>query len=486
MGSITVVGMGPGSFGLMSMEAWELMQNAPQLVLRTAVHPTADELKKKGIRFSSFDERYESADDFESLYNSIAEELTDRAAEGEELVYAVPGSPLVAERTVVLLREKAEKKHVELKIHPAMSFVEVLYTRLGIDPISGLTIVDAADLERLPLDIPTGIVITQVYSPMIASEAKLSLMELLPDEFEIIYTHNLGLPDESIRKIPLYELDRQPDIDHLTSVYIPARGKDERFDFAPFTEIMRRLREPGGCPWDREQTPESLRKHILEEAYEVIEAIDKGDKELLCEELGDLLLQIVFQARIAEETGHFSMQDVIDGIADKMIRRHPHIFGDIEASDAAAVMVNWEAIKRREKPERSSAIDGLPPELPGLMAAAKLQQRAASVGFEWPVIDDAWAKCREEAEELKEAVKNGEKAHIEEEMGDLLFACVNLARLLEVPAELAVNKANRKFRSRFSYVEKKVHEHGKRWEDFDVDALISFWEEAKSQERISI
>ncbi|MDY6295051.1 MAG: nucleoside triphosphate pyrophosphohydrolase, partial [Schwartzia succinivorans] len=404
MGSITVVGMGPGSFGLMSMEAWELMQNAPQLVLRTAVHPTADELKKKGIRFSSFDERYESADDFESLYNSIAEELTDRAAEGEELVYAVPGSPLVAERTVVLLREKAEKKHVELKIHPAMSFVEVLYTRLGIDPISGLTIVDAADLERLPLDIPTGIVITQVYSPMIASEAKLSLMELLPDEFEIIYTHNLGLPDESIRKIPLYELDRQPDIDHLTSVYIPARKKDERFDFAPFTEIMRRLREPGGCPWDREQTPESLRKHILEEAYEVIEAIDKGDKELLCEELGDLLLQIVFQARIAEETGHFSMQDVIDGIADKMIRRHPHIFGDIEASDAAAVMVNWEAIKRREKPERSSAIDGLPPELPGLMAAAKLQQRAASVGFEWPDIDDAWSKCREEAEELKEAV----------------------------------------------------------------------------------
>ena len=131
------------------------------------------------------------------------------------------------------------------------------------------------------------------------------------------------------------------------------------------------------------------------------------------------------------------MQDVIDGIADKMIRRHPHIFGDIEASDAAAVMVNWEAIKRREKPERSSAIDGLPPELPGLMAAAKLQQRAASVGFEWPVIDDAWAKCREEVEELKEAVKNGEKAHIEEEMGDLLFACVNLARLLDVPAEIA-------------------------------------------------
>ena len=135
MGSITVVGMGPGSFGLMSMEAWELMQNASQLVLRTAVHPTADELKKKGIRFSSFDERYESADDFESLYNSIAEELTDRAVNGEELVYAVPGSPLVAERTVVLLREKAEKKHVDLRIHPAMSFVEVLYTRLGIDPM---------------------------------------------------------------------------------------------------------------------------------------------------------------------------------------------------------------------------------------------------------------------------------------------------------------------------------------------------------------
>lgn len=482
MGSITVVGMGPGSFGLMSMEAWELMKNAPELVLRTAVHPTADELKKKGIEFSSFDDRYETAEDFESLYNYIAEELIDRAAKGETLVYAVPGSPLVAERTVVLLREKAQEKNVELTILPAMSFVEVLYTRLGIDPISGLTIVDAADLERLPLDIPTGIIITQVYSPMIASEAKLSLMELLPDEFEIIYTHNLGLPDESIRRIPLYQLDRQPDIDHLTSVYIPARKKDERFDFTPFTEIMRRLREPGGCPWDREQTPESLRKHILEEAYEVIEAIDTGDKELLCEELGDLLLQIVFQARIAEETGSFSMQDVIDGISEKMIRRHPHIFGDVEASDAAAVMVEWEALKRKEKPERSSVIDGLPPELPGLLAAAKLQQRAAGVGFEWPDIKQAWDKCREEADELKAAAAKGNQSEIEEEMGDLLFACVNLSRLLKVPAEVAIMKANRKFRRRFSFVENKINENGGDWKKFDTDALIAFWNEAKKEE----
>lgn len=482
MGSITVVGMGPGSFGLMSMEAWELMQGAEKLVLRTAVHPTADELKKKGISFSSFDDRYETAENFESLYNSIAEELTERAAAGESLVYAVPGSPLVAERTVVLLREKAEKKKVDLTILPAMSFVEVLYTRLGIDPISGLTIVDAADLERLPLDIPTGIIITQVYSPMIASEAKLSLMELLPDEFEIIYTHNLGLPDESVRRIPLYELDRQLDIDHLTSVYIPARQKDARFDFTPFTEIMSRLRKPGGCSWDRAQTPESLRKHILEEAYEVIEAIDNGDEELLCEELGDLLLQIVFQARIAEESGHFSMQDVIDGISEKMVRRHPHIFGDIEASDATAVLINWEALKRQEKPQRSSVLDGLPPELPALLAAAKLQQRAASVGFEWPDINLAWDKFREESDELKAAVKAGEAAHIEEEVGDLMAACVNLARLLDVPAEVALLKANRKFVQRFSYVENKVKAQGGDWKAFSADDLINMWKEAKQRE----
>ncbi len=482
MGSIKVVGMGPGNFGNMTVEVWETIQKAGQLILRTAIHPTTKEMERRGISFLSYDEQYEKAENFEALYSFIADDLISRAKAGEDIVYAVPGSPLVAERTVVLLRERAKKENVQLNVLPGMSFTEVLCTRLGLDPVEGLLIMDAADLDRLPMDWPTGLIVTQVYSLAVASEAKLALMEFLPDDFEIIVAQHIGLPEESVRRIPLYMLDRQPDIDYLTSLFIPPLPQASRFDFAPLVDIMRQLRAPGGCPWDRVQTPESLRKHVLEEAYEVVEAIDLKDAHLLAEELGDLLLQIVFQARIAEEAGVFSLQDVIDGITEKLVRRHPHIFGDVQVSDAAAVLVNWEAIKRKEKPDRKSRLDGVPKDLPALMAAAKLQGKAADVGFDWDDIAPVIEKCREEWRELLAAMEEKEAGHIEEEMGDLLFAIVNLSRFLKVNGELALLAANRKFKRRFRFVEAKVEALGGEWNKFTLNELDKFWNEAKEKE----
>lgn len=229
MAKITVVGLGPGDFSLLTLAAWETLRGASRLILRTAVHPTVAELKRRGILFVSYDGYYERASDFSSLYAAIAADLLAQAKDRAALVYAVPGSPLVAERTVSLLREQALEAGVELTILPGMSFVEIFCARLGIDPIAGLTIIDAADIERLPTGLFTGCIVTQVYSPAIASETKLSLMEHLPDEYEIVYAHNLGLSDESIRRIPLYKLDRQTDVDHLTSLYLPPQtlGKGE-------------------------------------------------------------------------------------------------------------------------------------------------------------------------------------------------------------------------------------------------------------------
>ena len=221
MAKITVVGLGPGDFSLLTLAAWETLRGASRLILRTAVHPTVAELKRRGIPFVSYDGYYERASDFSSLYAAIAADLLAQAKDRDTLVYAVPGSPLVAERTVSLLREQALEAGVELTILPGMSFVEIFCARLGIDPIAGLTIIDAADIERLPTGLFTGCIVTQVYSPAVASETKLSLMEHLPDEYEIVYAHNLGLSDESIRRIPLYKLDRQTDVDHLTSLYLP-------------------------------------------------------------------------------------------------------------------------------------------------------------------------------------------------------------------------------------------------------------------------
>ena len=199
------------------------MQAAEHLVLRTRIHPTVAEIEKRGLTFSSYDGFYEEAPDFETLYRHIAEDLLRRATEQGDLVYAVPGSPLVAERTVVLLRELAKETDTAVDILPGMSFVEVMYTRLGIDPIEGLTILDAEDVSTLKERPAQSLVITQVYDPIIASDTKLMLMEFYPAEYEVTYIHNLALPDESIRKIPLYELDRQKDVDHLTSLFVPAQ-----------------------------------------------------------------------------------------------------------------------------------------------------------------------------------------------------------------------------------------------------------------------
>lgn len=221
--NITVVGLGPGRFGLITLESWQLMQQAEHLVLRTRIHPTVEEIEKRGLTFTTYDGFYEEAPDFETLYTHIAKDLLKRAECEGNLVYAVPGSPLVAERTVVLLRELAKDTSVEVNILPGMSFVEVMYTRLGIDPIEGLTIIDAEDVGTLKERPAQSLVVTQVYDPIIASDTKLMLMDLYPDEYEVTYIHNLALPDESIRKIRLYELDRQKDVDHLTSLFVPAK-----------------------------------------------------------------------------------------------------------------------------------------------------------------------------------------------------------------------------------------------------------------------
>lgn len=482
MGSITVVGLGPGRFGLITLESWEIMQQAQNLVLRTAIHPTVEDIKKRGLAFTSYDGFYEAAGSFEALYQAIAKDLLARAARGEDIVYAVPGSPLVAERTVVLLRDMAKESSVQLTILPGMSFVEVLYVRLGIDPIDGLTIIDAEDFAALPADLPTGLVITQVYNVQIASDTKLALMEAFPDDYPVIYVHNLGLPDESLRTIPLYELDRQPDVDHLTSLFVPAQPAKPAFDMTPLTDIMRTLREPGGCPWDIAQNHKSLRKNLIEEAYEVIEAIDEEDAAHLCEELGDLLLQVVFHARLAEESGSFSMQDVVDGITEKLVRRHPHIFGDVQARDAGEALLSWEAAKRQEKPERTSRLDGVPKELPALMSAEKLQKKAAKAGFDWQDILPVQEKLTEELTELKEAMVEQDAAHITEELGDVLFTVVNLARFLQVDPEFALRQTNEKFRRRFIYVEKQAAKQKKDLRDYTLAELDGFWNAAKKAE----
>ena len=510
MGMITIVGLGPGAVGHLSLETMSIMQGCEQVILRTAVHPTVAELAKQGVKYTSCDDLYEAGASFEEVYQNVVTRVLT-AAHKDDVVYAVPGSPLVAEKTVVLLREQAKAQNIELAIKPSMSFLDLAYVALGIDPIAGLRIIDAQDFGAIADAGQYPLMITQVYSQLVASDLKIALMENLPDEYELYFLRNMGLEDEECRPVKLFELDRQPKIDHLTSVYIPPMGEDENMpcgimafgedeeeeavenmvdtasfddvDIQPLVDVMRTLREPGGCPWDREQTHASIRSNMIEEVYEYLEAVDAEDTEGMREELGDILMQIVFHARMAEEAGHFDLQDVIDEVVDKLIRRHPHVFGETKVTGSDEVLVNWEAIKKTEKTERKHVLDGVTQGLPALLRAYKLQSKAAKVGFDWPDVKGVWDKVQEELAELQEALASGDRAAAENELGDLLFALVNYARHQKIEPEVALNGTNNRFAKRFAHVESCVEASGKAWQDFSLDELDQFWDEAKRLEK---
>jgi len=257
----------------------------------------------------------------------------------------------------------------------------------------------------------------------------------------------------------------------------------EVMTFEELVEIMARLRHPeNGCPWDLKQDPKTLKAYIIEETYEVIDAIDSEDTGEICAELGDLLFQILFQARIQEEWGNFDIYDVIKGIGTKMRRRHPHIFGNVIAETTEDVRKNWEAIKKEEFKERNSVLDGTPKTLPALLRARRIGKKAASVGFDWPDIKGAWDKIREESAELEEAVEDGDRESIHREFGDLLFALVNVARHLDINPEEALNDTTNRFIKRFEYIESSLEKSKKSFEETPLEALDILWEEAKSKQ----
>lgn len=249
-------------------------------------------------------------------------------------------------------------------------------------------------------------------------------------------------------------------------------------------EIMRLLRAPGGCPWDAEQTHESIKKNLIEETYEVIEAINKKDADLLCEELGDLLMQVVFHAQMENEIGSFDFDKVADGVCKKLVERHPHVFGEVEISGVDDVLTNWDSIKRKTKGQKNTteSMLSVPRELPALMRATKLQKKAADVGFDWSDVSGALDKLEEEIKELRQAIANNDKANMSEELGDVLFSAVNVSRFIKTDAEEALTAASDKFLSRFTVVEKLAEERGIDMRSENLEVLDGLWDEAKAKE----
>lgn len=478
---IKIVGLGPGSIDALTIGTLNLLKNNDNIFFRTEIHPNVKELKENGVKYKSYDFLYEKSDAFDYVYSEIANDLVKQHDDYGDIVYAVPGHPLVAEKSVNLLLKLCKEKKIDFEILPAVSFIDAMIESLQIDPIGGLKIIDAFDINNQILDKRVDTIITQVYDKFIASEVKLSLCEYYKDDTEIYFVRAAGVKGyESIRKISLYELDRQEDIDYLTSVYIPKDLNNTR-DFYDLLNIMERLRGEDGCPWDREQTHESIKRCLIEECYEVLDAIDNKDIDGIIEELGDVLLQVVFHSQIGKDEGYFNVNDVIEGISNKLTIRHPHVFGETKVKDSNDVLVNWENIKKIEK-SINSYTEGLklvPKNLPALIRAEKVQKKAAKVGFDWDDVSYAFDKIIEEYEEVKKVYKSQNKAKIQEEIGDLIFTLVNVARFLDIDPEFALNYTIEKFISRFEHIEQSALKAGKKLEEMDLEEMDRLWEEAK-------
>lgn len=493
---LTVVGLGSGNPDRLTLGIIKKLKAAAVVYVRTAEHPVMAALAELGIASQSFDGLYESLDSFPEVYEAITSRLIEEALaapDGTEMVYAVPGHPMVAESAVSQLRRRCPEAGITLEILGGESFLDEAFVRLGFDPIEGFQLLDASGIRSSQLQPELHTLIGQVYDSFTASETKLCLMELYPAEYEVIVGHALGVEqEEQILRVPLYELDRIEGYGNLSLVYVPANRAENarRRTFARLHEIVDTLRSPEGCPWDREQTHESLRKNLIEETYEVLETIDEDDPDHMKEELGDLLLQIMLHSQIEEELGTFSVYDVIEGLNDKLIFRHPHVFGDKSAADAEEALKNWDGMKAEEKrlkgvkPESESALSGVPRDLPALMKAYKLQKKAAKVGFDWDNVTDVLAKIREEVDELQEAVESGAAAEDQMlELGDLLFAATNAARFIGADPEEALTRTNRKFVSRFAYIEQQLQDRGTSVKESSLDTMEQLWQEAKMQER---
>ncbi len=474
---IIIVGLGPGDPAQITREAWQVLSAAGEVYLRTRRHPAVPHLPSH-LRIHSFDHLYEERGDYAGIYAAIAEEVLALATRPEGVVYAVPGHPLVGETTTSLIAAGAAERGLSLRIVGGLSFVEATCLAVGLDPLAGgLQIADAMLIARqhhpaLEADRPA--ILGQLASRALASDVKLTLLNLYPDEHEVILVRRAGLADQSLLRLPLYELDRVAEFDDFTALYVPPLTGP--CSFTALQEIVAHLRAPDGCPWDRAQTHQTLRSDLLEETYEVLDALDAEDTGALREELGDLLLHVAMHTQIAAEEGEFRMADVTAGIGSKLIRRHPHVFGDEKVKDQAEILRNWEAIKRQEREnngsQAASLLDGIPKALPALAQAQGYLGRAARVGLGLASNEERCAMV----EQALHSLRAGEGS--EEIVANALFALAALARSYGVDAEAALRSFNARFAARVAKAEALAREAGQELATLAREEQAKLWERA--------
>ncbi len=387
--AVTIVGLGPGRVEDLTLAAWNTLANARQVIVRTRRHPCMDALPNAAA-YLDCDDLYETHEAFPAVYSAIVDRVLTLAGATGPVVYAVPGHPWVGETTTRLLLARAAEENLNTHVVGGLSFIEPTFAAAGVDVLDGGQVIDAMLLARQhhpKLEVGLPLLVSQLYARWLASDVKLTLLNAYPPEHAITLIHAAGTEQQHARTLPLHELDHDDGFDHLTTLYAPPLP--EYHSFCDLQEIVAHLRAPEGCPWDREQTLASLRHDLLGECAELLEAIDAeadndDNSEHIAEELGDVFLSATMMAQIAAEEGRFQLGHVMHGVVTKLIRRHPHVFGDAQVDGVGQVLVNWDAIKAQEKAAKGIAphpLDGIPAALPALEKARELQSKAAKAGL---------------------------------------------------------------------------------------------------------
>lgn len=488
---IRVVGLGPGSLDQLSLGAVKALRAASVVLLRTARHPTVAALATPDGQelvgtpiFQSFDAIYETSATFADVYEGIVSRLIALARAASPVTYAVPGHPLVAEKTVALLLQQAESQQVHVEIIGSASSVEVVCEAIGADAAAGLQVVDALDLDD-DLSQPAfpapwaPILVLQLYSRSTASSVKLALLQHYAPTHVVQLVKHAGIAGEQqVVDIPLAELDRAEFSDHLSSLWVPpVDALHPRSSLRTLEHIVARLRAPDGCPWDREQTHHSIKRNLLEETYELLEALDADDAEAQTEELGDVLFQVFLHAQMGRDDGAYDLSDITTALTEKLVRRHPHVFGDVTVADSEEVLRNWEAIKKTEGKGKKSVLEGLPVALPALTMALALARRAATSGFAWRDVAGAERKFEEELAEFRAAQTDEERRW---EFGDVLFALAAWGRMDGLDPEECLRAANVRFKTRFAAMEALATERGRPLSAHPLEELLALWDSMHS------